>query len=145
MCTPSRGRSCPVTMMQARSQRRRSSWACAGIILGLVGLYGIMTYVVGQRTREIGIRMALGAQAGGLVRSVIGRGLALAGAGVLVGLAASRLLARFLEGFVFGVEATDPMTFAILAAWLLTMAAMAAWIPARRAARVDPANTLREE
>jgi predicted permease len=121
------------------------TFAAVGILLGLVGLYGVMAYVVGQRTREIGIRIALGAPGGGLVRSVVGRGLALAGAGVLVGLGAARLLARFLEGLVFGVEATDPMTFAVLAAGLLTMAAAAAWLPARRAARVDPAETLREE
>jgi predicted permease len=121
------------------------TFAAVGILLGLVGLYGVMAYVVGQRTREIGIRIALGAPGGGLVRSVVGRGLALAGAGVLVGLGAARLLARFLEGLVFGVEATDPMTFAVLAAGLLTMAAGAAWLPARRAARVDPAETLREE
>jgi hypothetical protein len=121
------------------------TFAAVGILLELVGLYGVMAYVVGQRTREIGIRIALGAPGGGLVRSVVGRGLALAGAGVLVGLGAARLLARFLEGLVFGVEATDPMTFAVLAAGLLTMAAGAAWLPARRAARVDPAETLREE
>ncbi len=121
------------------------TFAGVGILLGLVGLYGIMNYVVGQRTREIGIRIALGASARSLVRSVVGRGLALAGVGVLIGLAASRLLVRFLEGFLFGLEATDPLTFAVLATGLLATAAMAAWIPARRATGVDPANTLREE
>jgi putative ABC transport system permease protein len=104
-----------------------------------------MAYAVTQRTHEIGVRMALGATAGGVLRLIVGKGMALALLGVAIGLGASYALTRLMKDFLFGVTATDPLTFGLIAALLIVVALLACWIPARRAARVDPIIALRCE
>ncbi len=121
--------------------------AFAALALGLaaVGLYGVLAYSVSRRTREIGIRMALGASAGDVLKLVVGEGLALAFIGIAVGLAGALALTRLLEGLIFGVKATDPWTLVIGVVVLLAAAAAASAIPARRAAKVEPLEALRVE
>jgi predicted permease len=121
--------------------------AASGIalLLGLVGIYGVVSYVVSQRTREIGVRMALGASAPSVRRMVVRQGLALAGAGVGVGLVAAGLASTLMSSLLYGVRAIDPVTYAAVAAALVAVATAASWIPARRAAGVDPAWALRAE
>ncbi len=116
-----------------------------GLVLGALGLYGVLSYLVNQRTREIGVRVALGARPRDVLSLVVGRGLKLAGIGVGVGLVGALLLTRLMQGVLFGVTATDPVTFAIVALTLLAVAAFASWLPAARAARVDPLVALRAE
>lgn len=116
-----------------------------GLVLGALGLYGVLSYLVNQRTREIGVRLALGAQRGDVLRMVVRRGLALALAGVVVGLAGALLLTRLMQGVLYGVTSTDPLTFAAVAAVLLVVATIASAIPALRATRVDPLVALRAE
>ncbi len=121
--------------------------AASGIalILGLVGIYGVISYIVSQRTREIGVRMALGAS-GTLVRGMVVRqGLALAGAGVAVGLVAAALMSSLLSTILFGISATDPLTYGAVALALIAVATAASWLPAMRAAGVDPSHALRSE
>jgi putative ABC transport system permease protein len=120
-------------------------FASLAVLLALVGIYGVVAYMVTQRTREIGLRMALGAQRPDVVRLVLGGGLKLVAAGVLLGLAASLALTRFMESFLYGVKPTDAFTFAAVSLLLIAVAALAAWIPARRAAGVDPLVALRYE
>jgi ABC-type antimicrobial peptide transport system permease subunit len=100
---------------------------------------------VTHRRREIGVRVALGADPGSVLRMVVRRGLWLAGLGIVVGLAGAALLTRFMRSVLFGVGTTDPLTFAGVAAVLLAVAFLASWIPARRAARVDPLIAMRAE
>ena len=120
-------------------------FSALGFILALIGVYGVMSYLVGQQTREIGIRMALGAAPTGILRQVITHGLKLTVAGVVIGIAVALALTRFLRSLLFSISATDPPTFAAVAA-LLTIVAMAAcYLPARRAMRVDPIQALRHE
>ncbi len=114
-----------------------------GLVLASIGIYGIIAYFVSQRSHEIGIRMALGADARRVVRMVVGQGLALAVSGVLIGLAASWLAARWMESLVFGITTRDPLTFVVVASILLVVAVTASLIPARRATRVDPLASLR--
>ncbi len=115
------------------------------LLLGVIGIYGVVSYVVSQRTREIGVRMALGA-AGSAVRGMVLRqGMLLAGVGVVLGLVAAAAASRLLASLLYGVSATDPLTYAAVAALLTAVAAAASWIPARRAAGVDPATALRNE
>ncbi len=121
--------------------------ALAGLAatLATVGIFGVLAYAVAQRTNEIGIRMALGAASTDVVRSVVDRGLKLAGSGVAIGVAVSLVATRALESFLFEVDAVDPATL-IVVTILLTAAALAAsYIPARRAARVDPMGALGAE
>jgi predicted permease len=113
--------------------------------LGIVGIYGVIAYVVSQRTREIGIRMALGAQQNKILRMVVGQGARVALLGIAIGLVASFGLTRIMSSMLFGVSATDPLTFAAVLVLLLTAALAACWIPARRASRVDPMVALRHE
>jgi len=116
-----------------------------GLVLGALGIYGVLAYLVTQRTREIGVRIALGARTTSVLGMVLGRGLQLAGIGVGIGLGASLLLTRLMSGVLYGVSPTDPVTFAGVALALLAVAALASAIPAFRAARVDPLTALRAE
>ena len=122
-----------------------SIFAGLAVVLAAIGIYGLMGYSVQQRTREIGIRMALGAQASAVRNMVIRQGLRLAVAGVGLGLAAAFYLTRFLAGFLFGVKAVDPLVFLAVPALLTGVALLAVWRPALRAARVEPLRALRHE
>jgi len=121
--------------------------AFAGIaaILTLVGVYGLVAYGVGQRTHEIGIRRALGASAGAVLRLVLRQGLVLTTIGVGVGVAASLAATRILKGLLWGVSPTDPVTFALVAMGLAAAALLACYVPARRALAINPIVALRSE
>jgi predicted permease len=118
-------------------------FAIFALILASLGIYGVISYSVNQRTQEIGIRMALGASAGDLQAGIILETLGLAGLGMLLGAAAAFVLARLLRGLLFGVTADDPITFLAMLAALTFVAAIAGYIPALRASRIDPAVALR--
>jgi ABC-type antimicrobial peptide transport system permease subunit len=113
--------------------------------MGMLGLYGVMAYLVALRTREFGLRIAVGAMPARVARSVVQRGLALALVGVVVGLPVFALVATTLRAAVVGVQPWDPLALALAIALLLAIAALATWLPARRAAAIDPARALRAE
>lgn len=115
------------------------TFAAVALVLAAVGLYGVMSYTVSRRRREIALRMALGAAAGRVLRLVIARGMRLVVAGALAGVAGALALSRFLEGLLYGVEPTDPWTIAAVVVLLAAVALLANFLPARRAARTDPA------
>jgi putative ABC transport system permease protein len=120
-------------------------FAAIGAALALIGIYGVITYGVTQRTREIGIRMALGAQRREVLGLVLRHAMMLAATGVVAGLAGSRALARYLDGMLFGLTPLDPGTFAAVSVSFVLVVALAALAPARRATRVDPLVALRHE
>jgi predicted permease len=122
-----------------------SGFATLALVLASIGIYGVISYVVGQRTREIGLRMALGAQRGDVIRMVIGEGAKMVLIGVSMGTAGALALTRLMENQLFGVSAHDPLTFGAVALVLAFVALAACYIPARRAMRIDPMVALRCE
>jgi ABC-type antimicrobial peptide transport system permease subunit len=122
-----------------------ASFAALAILLAAVGLYGVLSYIVSQQTREIGVRVALGATSQGIIAQVLVRGLRLAVIGVGIGLVIALGLARFIAGMLYEVSAADPVTFVLVPVLLLIIAVLACYVPARRATRVDPIVALRAE
>jgi predicted lysophospholipase L1 biosynthesis ABC-type transport system permease subunit len=122
-----------------------SLFAVLAFGLAAIGTYGVIAYLVSQGTREIGIRMALGATPENVSRMVVRSGVVMAGLGIVVGLGGAFLVTRFMQSLLFGVAPTDPVTFATITGGLLLMALVAAYVPARRAARIDPVVSLRSE
>jgi putative ABC transport system permease protein len=121
------------------------SFATLAMLLAAVGLYGVLLFIVSQQTREFGVRIALGATSRGIIRDVLKRGLALAGTGILAGIAAAVATSRLMSSLLFGVSALDPATFVAVPMLLLLVATVACYVPARRATRVDPIVALRSE
>jgi len=120
-------------------------FGCAALLLAAIGIYGLMAYSVQQRTQEIGIRLALGAEAGRVRNTIVFQGMRLALIGVGIGLAAASGLTRLIASFLFGVKARDPSIFIAVPLLLSAVALFAVWLPARRATRIDPADALRHE
>jgi putative ABC transport system permease protein len=120
-------------------------FALAATLIAMCGIYGLMAYAVTQRRRELGVRMALGADRGDVLRLILTRALRIVVAGVIAGLVGAAGVTRVLQTFLFGVTPTDPMAFTIVTLLLMAVGLMAAWLPARRAARIDPWAALRAE
>jgi ABC-type antimicrobial peptide transport system permease subunit len=120
-------------------------FSAIAMILAVVGIYGVMAYEVAQRTQEIGIRMALGAQRGNVLLLILGNGMAMVLAGVAVGLVASVFFTRSISSLLYGIGNFDLLSFAVAAVLLIAVALVACWLPARRAMRVDPIIALRYE
>jgi ABC-type antimicrobial peptide transport system permease subunit len=116
-----------------------------GLGLGALGIYGVLAYLVSRRPREIGVRIALGARPASVMGMIVGRGPALTGVGLAVGLVGALGLGRFVAGMLYGVAPYDPITLAGVVVVLFCVSALGSWLPARRAAGVDPAVTLRAD
>jgi ABC-type antimicrobial peptide transport system permease subunit len=119
--------------------------ASVALLLGVIGTYGVMSYVVSQRTGEIGVRLALGAEPGSVARMIVRQGGLVALAGVVVGLATAFAGSRLIASLLYGVSPRDPGVFAVTTLTLLVFALLACWLPARRAARLSPLEALRSE
>jgi putative ABC transport system permease protein len=115
------------------------------LLLSVLGIYGVLSYAVDQRVQEMGLRFALGAKPNEIVRLVVGEGIRLAVAGILLGLAAGAIATRYIATLLFGIRSLDPVSFASAALLLLAVASLASYLPARRASRVDPMIALRYE
>jgi ABC-type antimicrobial peptide transport system permease subunit len=120
-------------------------FAGIALLLASVGIYGVLSYLVGQRTQEIGVRMALGAQRVHVLRMILGDGARMALVGIGIGLVAALVLTRFMESMLFGVKPTDPITFLGVSVLLCAIAMLACYVPAHRAMKVDPIEALRYE
>jgi len=120
-------------------------FAMAATLIATCGIYGLMAYAVTQRRREIGVRVALGAERSDVLRLVLGRALQVVAAGAVLGLAGAIAVTRVLRTFLFGVTPTDPLAFTVVTAALVAVVLTAAWVPARRATRIDPVEALRAE
>ena len=136
-------------MMNSLGTRRVSMqlftvFAIAALVLAAVGIYGVMAYSVTQRTQEIGIRMALGAQTGDVLWLILRQGMSLALAGSVLGLVASFFLTRLIRGLLYGVETSDPTIYAAILLLLILVAFIACYLPARRAAKLNPVTALAE-
>jgi putative ABC transport system permease protein len=132
------------------SESRMQTWligvfAAVALALAALGIYGVMSYSVEQTTHDMGVRMALGAQEFHVLKLVLGKGILLAAAGLVVGLGGALALTRLLSSLLFGVKASDPMTFSVVAVLLGAVALLACYIPARRATRINPIEALRYE